>query len=192
MRLIYIATVCLLLIGCQSLNNETANERENNENEIIHVKDTSPNEEKQQTNQEIATHLSNIASQVHDVNDAASVVVGPYAVVGIDIDENLERQRVGTVKYSVTEALREDPYGKTAVVIADGDLLERFRQMGKEIQQGHPIKGIVEELAEIINRYMPTIPIEDEFDDGNKPNHLKDNEDDEKLKEIQEEQSEEN
>jgi len=51
MRLIYIATVCLLLIGCQSLNNETANERENNENEIIHVKDTSPNEEKQQTNQ---------------------------------------------------------------------------------------------------------------------------------------------
>lgn len=189
MRFILILFLITFLVGCQSINNETTERDPSKDNELIQVRNTSPTEKEQLTNNEIANHLANVAGEVKDVNDTASVVVGPYTVVGIDINENLDRQRVGTVKYSVTEALRDDPYGKTAVVIADGDLLERFRQMGTDIQEGRPVQGVIEELAEIVNRYMPTIPVEDGVDrEENEPNHLPD-EDEDKLRDIQEEQS---
>src|SRR5699024_5577928 len=113
----------------------------------------------------------------------------PYAVVGIDIDQDLDRQRVGTTKYSVTEALRNDPYGKTALVVADADMMERIRNMGEEIQQGRPIRGVLEELAEIVNRYMPDMPVEEDKNVDPEPeNQLRDG-NEEELKRIQEEQS---
>lgn len=117
------------------------------------------------SNNEIATHLANIASDVPDVDRAAAIVAGPYAVVGIDVDEKIERQRVGTIKFSVSEALRDDPYGKTAIVIADADTTERIRNMRDEIRDGEPVQGIVEELAEIVGRFMPTFPVEEQRGD---------------------------
>lgn len=110
------------------------------------------------TNTDIASHLATIASEVPNVHDAAAIIAGPYAVVGIDIDENTERERVGTIKYTVTEALQHDPYGRTAVVIADGDIMTRIREMSNDLNGGHPVQGIVEELANIVSRYMPTVP----------------------------------
>lgn len=113
------------------------------------------------SNNEIASHLANIASDVPHVNDAVAIIAGPYAVVGIDIDEQAKRQEVGSIKYSVSEALRDDPYGKTAVVIADGDIVERLREMRAHIQDGEPASGIAEELAGIVSRYMPIFPVPD-------------------------------
>lgn len=188
---ITIIMTALFLISCQSINNDGASPSNVQNDNLIHVKNSNPTERDQLTNSEIATHLSNIANQVKDVNDAAAVVAGPYAVVGIDLDKNLDRQRVGSIKYSVAEALRNDPYGKTAVVIADGDLMERFRQMGIEIQDGRPVRGVVEELAEIVNRYMPDVPVEEDRYDGKQQNDLPD-QSEEDLKRIQEEQSEDN
>src|SRR5690625_7884522 len=67
----------------------------------------------------IADHHADIASDVPNVNSASAIVAGPYALVGIDVDQDLDRARVGTVKYTVSEALQHDDYGKTAVVVAD-------------------------------------------------------------------------
>lgn len=115
-------------------------------------------------NNEIATHLANVALKVPHVNDAAAIIAGPYAVVGIDIDAETERQHVGTIKYSVSEALQHDRYGRTAVVVADADVLQRIKDMRDKAEQGHPIQGTVEELSEIVSRYMPTFPT-----DNNQP-----------------------
>lgn len=178
----------VFLVSCQAMNNDVSAPPAN-EQQLIHVKNTNPTDQGTLTNDEIATHLSNIAGQIKDVNDAASIVIGPYAVVGIDVAEDLDRQRVGTVKYTVTEALRNDPYGKTAVVIADADLMERFRKMGEEIQNGRPVRGVIEELAEIVNRYIPDMPVEEIDINDDRPNdNLHDN-DQERLRNIQEEQS---
>src|SRR5699024_2457091 len=111
---------------------------ENQDQGIIHVKDSSIEENQQFENKDIATHLANVASDVPNVHDAAAIVAGPYAVVGIDVDGTLDRSRVGTIKYTVSEALQHDPYGKTAVVIADADIMERIRSMRQNIQDGYP------------------------------------------------------
>src|SRR5690625_5047903 len=117
-----------ILASCNTQN--TMPEQQTNEN--ISVEQSSYEGNQDLSNQDIASHLATVATEVPDVDDAAAVVAGPYAVVGIDINEVIERQRVGTIKYSVNEALKKDPYGKTAVVIADADIMERLRQMGNK------------------------------------------------------------
>ncbi|MBO1003553.1 YhcN/YlaJ family sporulation lipoprotein [Pseudogracilibacillus auburnensis] len=150
--------ISLLLMSCNRNNTMPDNQR----NENIAVEQSSYEDEVNLTNQEIASHLATIASEVPNVNDAAAVVAGPYAVVGINIDEATERQRVGTIKFSVNEALQHDPYGKTAVVVADADMTQRLRDMGDKIQQGHPVQGVVDELSEIVSRYMPMFPVDED------------------------------
>ncbi|MCA1029920.1 YhcN/YlaJ family sporulation lipoprotein [Bacillus timonensis] len=126
--------------------------------ELIHVKNTTEEKIQNKSGQEIAKHLVDLATSIKNVNDATAVVVGKYAVVGIDVNAKLDRSRVETIKYSVAESLQHDPFGANAVVVADPDTVERLRQMGKEIQDGRPITGILDELAQIVGRVMPDVP----------------------------------
>jgi YhcN/YlaJ family sporulation lipoprotein len=151
----------LFLFGCQQNNADRAlpSEKQDPDNRIVNVKNSSPVQDKNYSNEQIATHLAKVANEVPQVNDSAAIVVGPYAVVGIDVDKDLDRSRVGTIKYSVTEALQHDRYGRTAVVVADADIMQRIRNMNDKIKQGYPIQGVVDEVAAIVGRYMPDFPI---------------------------------
>ncbi|GGK15061.1 hypothetical protein GCM10010965_05080 [Caldalkalibacillus thermarum] len=110
--------------------------------------------------QETAERLAKLATQIEEVNDATAVVVGPWAVVGIDVDAHDDRARVGSIKYSVAEALKEDPQGAYAVITADPDIMQRLREMNRSIRRGEPVQGIMDELAEIVGRLMPQVPRE--------------------------------
>lgn len=186
-----IITSIFILFGCQQNNdNALPNENADDSDQYRQVRNSSPDNHQDLNNNEIANRLAHIASDIPSVNDAAAIVAGPYAVVGIDVDKELDRSRVGTIKYSVSEALYHDPYGKTAVVVADADVTERLRLMGQSIQDGRPVQGVVEELAAIVGRYMPDFPIMD--DRPNEPDQNKEimeNEEENKLDDIQQEQS---
>lgn len=106
----------------------------------------------------VAAHLEMLARGVEGVRDANCVVFGNYAIVGIDVDERMERSRVGTLKYAVAEAFRKDPYGINAVVTADMDLAQRIREIRVDVNNGRPIAGFTEELADIVGRLVPQIP----------------------------------
>src|SRR5699024_3479513 len=160
-----------LIAGCQQ-DKENALPEKGNSDQFIHVKNSDPNQKDSLSNTQLADHLANVAGDVPNVKDATAVVAGPYAVVGIDVDKDLDRSRVGTIKYSVTEALQHDPYGKTAVVVADADVMERLRGMGNKISQGHPVQGVVDELSAIVGRYMPDFPINE--DQPREPDQNKD------------------
>lgn len=148
-----------MLQACQQKNVQPSNEIE--QINPININQKINHQENEYTNREIADHLATISAEVTNVNDAIAIIAGPYAVVGIDIDATTERQHVGTIKYSVSEALQHDPYGKTAVVIADADIVQRIEDMKYKMEQGHPIQGVTEELAEIVSRYVPVFPIND-------------------------------
>ncbi|TMN23454.1 YhcN/YlaJ family sporulation lipoprotein [Lentibacillus cibarius] len=183
-------SLSVVLFGCQQNDEERSMPEETENNRYIQVEDSHPQEKQNLSNNEIATHLANIAGNVPDVHDATSVVAGPYAVVGIDVDKDLDRSRVGSIKYAVLEALQKDPYGKTAVVVADGDVVERIRSMGDKISQGYPVQGFIDELAAIVGRYMPDFPINEDRPkerDQNKKSIPKD--DKKQLDDVEEEQS---
>lgn len=179
-----------LIIGCQQKNTDNALPTEDTDNQYMQVKNSDPGQKKDLDNEQLATHLANIASDVPNVNNATAIIAGPYAVVGINVDEHLDRSRVGTIKFSVAEALQHDPYGKTAVVIADGDITERIRLMGMKISEGYPIQGIVDELSAIIGRYMPELPInEDQPPAPDQNKEIIPEQDKEKLDDIEKDQS---
>lgn len=149
----------ITLNGCA--NNEGANDANRNEQEgPVQVKNSVKNDIDRKTGQEVSKHLVGLATRVPEVKDATAVVLGPFAIVGIDVNSKLERSKVQSIKYSVAESLKHDPHGANAVVVADVDTTARLREIGKEIQEGRPITGILDELAAIVGRVMPEIPSE--------------------------------
>ncbi|MED0656590.1 YhcN/YlaJ family sporulation lipoprotein [Anoxybacillus ayderensis] len=130
----------------------------NNRDSLVHVKNTTNERIVNKSGQQIARHLAHLASSVPNVNDATVLVVGKYALVGIDVNAKLDPSRVGTVKYSVVESLQKDPYGANAIVIADADLNARLKAIQKQVENGKPIQGFMDELAAIVGRVMPEIP----------------------------------
>ncbi|WP_272893637.1 YhcN/YlaJ family sporulation lipoprotein [Heyndrickxia oleronia] len=143
-------------------NNEMGqnNNQNNNRNSArpISVKDSNIKSVDRKTGQDISRRLVKLATSVPKVKDATAVVFGNYAIVGIDVDDNIDRSQVGSIKYSVAESLKHDPYGAQAIVVADPDFTARLKEIGQDIQSGKPGQGILNELADIVGRVMPEIP----------------------------------
>ncbi len=187
--LILIQTV-MLLSACGIQNNARNEANELPGNKPIQVKNSSQEPVNRKDGQAISRRLVKITESVPGVNDATAVVLGRLAVVGIDVKDNLERSKVESIKYSVAEALQNDPYGANAAVVADPDTVNRLRAMGREIQAGRPVKGILDELAAIVGRVLPEVP--NDATDNQQTNHTKSNNDqlnDRNQKQLEKEQN---
>jgi YhcN/YlaJ family sporulation lipoprotein len=143
-----------IIAGCNSHNNVQKNEKQ----QLVNVKNSYIQEVDRKTGQEISRRLVNLASSIPNVNDATAVVLGRYAIVGIDVNSKIDRSQVGSIKYSVAESLKNDPYGAKSIVVADPDTTQRLKEISSEIKKGRPIQGIMNELAEVAGRLMPEIP----------------------------------
>jgi YhcN/YlaJ family sporulation lipoprotein len=119
------------------------------------VKQTVPAPQYNKSTAEVSNRLEQIAKQMPHVKDATAVSVGRYSIVGLDLDHKLDRSRVGTVKYSVAEALHKDPVGARALVTADTDLIQRIKNINSDIRSGKPVSSILQELANIAERITP-------------------------------------
>lgn len=106
----------------------------------------------------VAKHLVELATSLPEINDATAIVIGDFAIVGIDVDSEIDRSDVGSIKYQVAEAFQDDPLGANAFVVADPDINVRLREMQADIERGRPIAGIMDELAGIVGRLMPIVP----------------------------------
>ncbi|MFS0663077.1 YhcN/YlaJ family sporulation lipoprotein [Bacillus mojavensis] len=184
-QLTLILSACAVQQGRQEQNFEKESTRQQ-ETKPIHVKDTSQETKDNGTRTDIAKHLVGVAEKVPDVKDATAVVLGGYAVVGIDVDDNLDRSKVETIKYSVAQALKNDRHGANAVVVADPDTVSRLNEMGREISEGRPVTGILDELAAIVGRVLPEVP-NDVIDDEDEPQTKQQND---QLNEKQEKEME--
>lgn len=148
----------LLLAACANNDMGQKNQQNNNTPRTISVRDSNIKNVDRKTGQEISKRLVNLSTSVPKVKDATAVVFGNYAIVGIDVDDNIDRSQVGSIKYSVAESLKHDPYGANAVIIADPDFTARLKEIAQDIRNGKPGQGILNELADITGRVMPEIP----------------------------------
>lgn len=162
MRYLLILVLALSVIaGCNPSPKDEASPPQNNDNQRnVRVKQTIPAKRdiKDENRNKVALRLAKLANAVPMVKEATCVIIGNTAVVGINVDGNLDRARVGTIKYSVAEALRKDPYGVHAIVTADMDLAQRIREIRRDIDNGRPVAGFAEEMADIIGRIVPQLP----------------------------------
>ncbi|OLP63148.1 hypothetical protein BACPU_34660 [Bacillus pumilus] len=189
---LFMIQTILLLGACQQQEKPEAQDKQGGH--LVRVSDsTKKTNDQAQASSDVAQHLVNITEHVPDVNDATAIVIGRYAVVGIDVKDDLDRSKVETIKYSVAKALKNDPKGANAVVVADPDTVSRLKQMGKEIQEGRPVSGIMDELAAIVGRVMPEMPRNEiernEKDPTNDPNRQLQEKDEKQLDQNQNDQS---
>ncbi|MGG2065551.1 YhcN/YlaJ family sporulation lipoprotein [Bacillus sp. S14(2024)] len=160
MKKIFYFCICLLLLAsCSTKKNDNAASPSPTSNaKLIRTKSETNQDVTYKSDEKVAGHLTKLASSVPGVNDATAIVLGKYAVVGIDVNAKLDRSRVETIKYSVAESLKHDPLGANAVVVADIDTYQRLKDMGKRIKEGKAGEGILDELAAIVGRVMPQVP----------------------------------
>ncbi|WP_077211390.1 YhcN/YlaJ family sporulation lipoprotein [Bacillus dakarensis] len=187
-----LAAAIIFITGCNA--NNQAGDDQNNGQQTINVKNSTVESVDRDTGQKVSQHLVDLATSIPNVNDATAVVLGRYAIVGIDVKEDIERSQVGSIKYSVAESLKKDPHGARAIVVADPDITARLEEIQEDIRSGAPIQGIINELADISGRLMPEIPA-DIIDPNvkkntvNQPNDKLNNNEKQKLENQQEEQS---
>lgn len=157
MRLFVVSIIVIVLLtSCTNANHNASSP--NDKNQQVRVQQSVPLKPKIENSDEVVQRLEKLATSVPHVNDANCVVIGNTAIVGINVDGNLERARVGTIKYSVAEALRKDPVGIHAIVTADIDIGNRLREMSTDIKNGSPVSGFAQELADIFGRIIPQLP----------------------------------
>lgn len=160
-KFLVILSIIFFTFGCQLTNEPPGNEAAPPKGEIKktqRVPQTAPEPKRNYGANERAQRLANLAVREPQVNDATVIVFGKYAIVGIDVDATLDRSKVGTIKYSVAEALKDDPLGASALVTSDPDLVQRLREINADLKKGRPIAGFAEELSDIVGRIMPQIP----------------------------------
>ncbi|MGO4545772.1 YhcN/YlaJ family sporulation lipoprotein [Paenibacillus sp. 2TAB23] len=149
--------VAIVATGCSTVaRNETSPSPRNNGH--VQAQQTEPRKKEIKNSEQVAAHLEQLAKGIDGVTNAHCVVFGNTAIVGIDVDAKMERSRVGTIKYSVAEAFRKDPYGIDALVTADMDLSQRINEIGADFKRGRPIAGFAEEMADIMGRLIPQLP----------------------------------
>ncbi len=144
----------LLASGCGTREDAS----QNRQDDLVKVKNSAFEHVDREESENISNHLAELAERVPQVENATAVVIGNLAVVGIDIKANLERSEVGTIKYAVAESMKDDPYGAEAIVVADPDITARLDEVAEDFNNGRPLQGIMNELADITGRIMPEVP----------------------------------
>ncbi|UJF36298.1 YhcN/YlaJ family sporulation lipoprotein [Paenibacillus hexagrammi] len=152
-----ILLLLFLAAGCSQAPKQGNSSANANQNQVK-VQQIAPQKLEIKNSKEVADRLEHIATSIPQVESAHCVVFGNTAVVGINLKKDMDRSRVGTVKYSVAEALRKDPYGVNAIVTADMDLDQRLRNIRQNIRDGKPVTGFAEQMADIMGRIMPQLP----------------------------------
>ncbi|GLI08338.1 hypothetical protein YDYSG_43690 [Paenibacillus tyrfis] len=159
---LFVVTLLMLsavVSGCnQAPKNGAAPSQTADSNRQVQVKQTAPQKKEIQDPRAVANRLEQIAVSVPNVESANCVVFGNTAVVGINVPPAMDRAKVGTIKLSVAEALKKDPYGVDALVTADMDLNQRLLNIRQQAMNGRPINGFAEEMAAIIGRIVPQMP----------------------------------
>src|SRR4051812_19455968 len=105
-KLTTLLLVPILLVGCGLGGKNQANQQSGqgpNVQQIQRVPQTVKEKVYNQDSQATAKRLVEIADKVPNVQRSTAMVVGKTAIVGINVDDKLDRPRVGTIKYTVAQ-----------------------------------------------------------------------------------------
>lgn len=99
-----------------------------------------------------------IVDQVQGINSATVVFAEEVAYVGIDLHANLSGNEAEDVKNKVAQVVKEDdPDIETVFVTEDADTFTRLQKIGRDIEDGRPITGFLDELQNMFKRVTPSM-----------------------------------
>ncbi|SJZ65635.1 YhcN/YlaJ family sporulation lipoprotein [Garciella nitratireducens] len=111
----------------------------------------------EESEQEQAKEVAQIAERVEGVRRATVLVTGNIAYVGIDMDSKVEDEKTNEIKDQVAEKIKRDEKSIDQVFVsADADTVTRLQEIIEDIGKGKPVSGFLDELTEMFRRPAPT------------------------------------
>ncbi len=106
-----------------------------------------------------AREIAKKIERLDNVDRAYVLISGNTAIVGIDMDRNVEGQITRDLKDRIEKIVKDTKNDiENVSVTADPDLFTRIRNMAEDIVNGRPISGFAEEFEEILRRINPVTP----------------------------------
>lgn len=117
-----------------------------------------PEENSNMDNTEAQKLAETIPTKVANINSATVVFAKEMAYVGIDLYANLSGTEAENVKKEVAKIVKEEnPDIKTVYVTEDADTFTRLQKIAKDIENGKPLSGFLEELQNMFQRVTPSM-----------------------------------
>ncbi len=116
-------------------------------------------------NSRIADTIANEVERIEGVERATVVVNNNTAYVAVDLDNDIKGARTDAVKEEVVNRVRNIDLSATRVgayrtitkvyVTSDMDTYTRLQDYARDIRQGKPISGMIDEIQEMFRRSAP-------------------------------------
>ncbi|MCR1899498.1 YhcN/YlaJ family sporulation lipoprotein [Irregularibacter muris] len=105
-----------------------------------------------------ARRVADVAKDVDGVRDATVVVNGNTAYVGIDINANIQDNATDQLKERVGDIIKDKEATINRVYVsADSDTVTRLKDVARDVENGRPISGFIDQLTEMFRRPAPSV-----------------------------------
>lgn len=99
-----------------------------------------------------------ITNKYPEVNSATLLFADRIAYIGIDLKADLPKERAKVMKTQVAKMIKkEKPRIETVYVTEDADTFTRLQVIAKDIENGKPLSGFLEELENTFSRITPSM-----------------------------------
>lgn len=154
-----VALIIPLGIGCTPQqrpapdNDRQGQERQMENNDRERDRITRNNAQK-----EAADLAEKITDRVQGVNSATVIFAEEIVYVGIDLYASFSGDRAENVKKEVAQLVKEhDPDIERVYVTEDADTFTRMQEIARDIENGKPLTGFLDELQNMFKRVTPSM-----------------------------------
>ncbi|MFD6438373.1 YhcN/YlaJ family sporulation lipoprotein [Peribacillus sp. NPDC060186] len=166
------AMMALLITGCAGNDKEGASEnlglnRNNQDNydTPMNVSDTRQNINDQNDNLNdngtndlrVSEDISSRVEALKEVKNSWVIVTDHQAYVGAVLNDGEDKDLTNELKDKIADAVRgADSSVEKVYVSTNPDFVQRMNDYVKDINNGKPVKGLVDEFQELVTRIFPS------------------------------------
>lgn len=100
--------------------------------------------------------VENAVNKIQGVKSSAVVITGDRALVGINLDSNIEDAKTKQIKTEVEKTAKSVDKSLTSVAVSsDADVFTRISKVGEGLKSGKPFSEFTNEVEEIFRRVLP-------------------------------------
>ncbi|WP_053955893.1 YhcN/YlaJ family sporulation lipoprotein [Inediibacterium massiliense] len=137
-------------------DSDTIDQYENNTPMNPNTTPVNPNTTTMDRNRKMENDVENGINKITGVSNATVLINNNTAYVGVDLAANIESAKTNAKKDEIIKKVKDmEPAINTVYVSTDVDVVGRFRNYARDVRNGKPISGFIDEIEEMFRRPVP-------------------------------------
>ncbi|NLT96119.1 MAG: YhcN/YlaJ family sporulation lipoprotein [Clostridia bacterium] len=147
-----------LAISCTPQQRPAPN-NDRTEKRQVEINDRERDNLTENNNQKKASQLAErITDQIQGINAATVILANGVAYVGIDLNADYSGNKADDVKKETARLVKEyDADIDKVFITEDADTFTRMREIARDIENGKPLTGFLDELHNMFRRVTPSM-----------------------------------